>query len=67
MEEEGEENRGHTTRTRVGRLSVLCHGRSGVYLLSEAFVRADCTQIVVMTIVTKKNSSNILWALFDRL
>ena len=46
---------------------MFCHGWSEVFLLSEAFVAADFTQFVVVTIVTKRNNSNIVWALFNRL
>ena len=41
-----------TNHDRVVRFSVFCHAWSGVYLLSEAFIAAGCTQFVVMTIVT---------------
>ena len=53
--------------TRVGIFSVFSHDWSGVYLLSEAFLAADCTQFVVMTVVIKKKNSNIVWILSDRL
>ena len=64
---EEKEDRGHPNMTRVKRFSVFCHGWSGVFLLSEALIAADCTQIVVMTIATKKNNNNMVWTLFDRL
>ena len=56
-----------TNHDRVVRFSVFCHAWSGVYLLSEAFIAAGCTQFVVMTIVTTKNNMNIAWTLLDRL
>ena len=38
------------------RFSEFCHGWSGVYRLSEAFIAAYCAQFVVMTSVAKKNN-----------
>ena len=51
--EEEEEGGGYPTMTQVVRFSVFCHSWSGVYLLSEAIIAADCKQFVLMIIVTK--------------
>ena len=46
------EDRGYPIMTRDERFLLFCHGLLGVYLLSEVFIAADCTQFAVMTIMT---------------